>query len=426
MPLARRTLLAGLTGAALWPPAAFADAFAPEFRKQMFDAALALAKTHVRGGPTAPFFKTPYVDAAFNGNIFLWDTCFIAAYAKYHQNELPIAAALDNFYRLQEPDGFIGREYLPDGRPMWPKSHPVSINPPLLAFAELELYGQSKNLDRLKAVYPKLAANFDYLVRTYRQDDGLFFSDAFGSGMDNIPRYPEGWQDDGAGLVLENLHPEIFQYEGLAPRWNRQGRAVDFTAQMALFADNLATIARLLGKDDDVLRYTVFHTATGIALNVQCWSEADGFYYDLGYGKQIRRKHIGMFWTLLAGVVPPARMNRFLAHLTDETQFWRTVPVASFPADQPGYDPRGGYWLGSMWAPTNYMVIRGLARAGFADLARLLAWRTYQAVATVYVDTSTFWENYAPDAAQPGSQSRPDFCGWTALVPIALWREFLG
>jgi hypothetical protein len=425
MDVTKRALLGSFAGAALWPRAAWADPVAPEFRQQMYDAAFNLAKKHICGGPGAPFFKTPYVDAAFNGSIFVWDTCFIAAYAKYHQNELPIAAALDNFYRLQESDGFIGREYLPDGRPMWPKVHPVAINPPLFGFAELELYGQSKNIERLRAVYPKLVAFFDYLVRTYRQPDHLFFSDAFGSGMDNIPRYPDGWQDDGEGIALQNLHPEIFVYEGLAPRWNRQGRSVDFTAQMALFAENLATIAELIGRATDVPRYRAFHRETVDSINTLCWDDTDGFYYDLGYGKQIRRRHIGMFWTLLAGVVPPRRLAPLLAHLTDPKQFWRTIPVASFPADQPGYNPGGAYWLGSMWAPTNYMVIRGLERVGQSALAKLLAWRTYHCVGEVFRKTGTFWENYAPDALSPGSQSRPDFCGWTALVPIAIGREYI-
>jgi hypothetical protein len=426
-PISKRAVLRGIAGTMLATDAAWADEQFPslELQHRMHDAALGMARRQVRGGPNAPYFKAPYLDAAFNGNIFLWDTCFIAAYAKYHQDELPIAQALDNFYGLQDRDGYICREYLPDGTPMWPKNHPVSINPPLLAFAELELFGQSKNLDRLNAVYPKLVRFFDFLVRTYRGDDHLFFSDAFGSGMDNIPRYPEGWSDDGQGIALENLHPEIFRYEGLSPRWNRQGRSVDFSAQMALFANNLGTIAHLIGREDEAAGFAAFHYATGIAINLHCWDEAGSFYYDLGYGKPIHRKHVGMFWTLLAGVVPPARLAPFLAHLTDPGQFWRTVPVASYSADQPGFQTSGGYWLGSSWPPTTYMVIRGLRQVGQTELATRLARRFYGCVAEVFIKTGTFWENYAPDTVAPGNQSRPDFCGWTALVPIAIWREFI-
>lgn len=425
----RRTFLAAV--AACLTPAAVARAeeagFAvpPDLQRQMYGAALAIARRKVRGGPDEPRFKQPFVDAAFSNNIFAWDTCFIAAYAKYHLDVLPAAQALDNFYDLQDTDGWICREYTRDGQPFWPKHHPVSVNPPLFAFAELELFGQTGDADRLKRVYPHLKAFFDFLVARYRMADGLFFNDAFGSGMDNIPRYPDGWTDDGQGIGEPNLHPEVFVYDGISPLWNRQGRMVDMSAQMALCANQLADIAALTGNDDDVAGYTSFHADTAKALNDLCWNEDDGFYYDLGYGKPIRRRHIGMFWVLWAGVVPPERLPRVLAHLTDPVQFWRRIPIASTPADDRNFNPAGGYWLGSVWAPTNYAIIRGLVACGEAGLADRLARQYYWAVAEVFKATGTFWENYAPDALARGNQSAADFCGWTAIVPIALWHEFI-
>ncbi len=397
----------------------------PELQQEMYAAALRIAKSKVRGGPADPAYKKPYADAAFSNNIFLWDTCFIAAYAKYHQQELPIANALDNFYNLQEADGFISREYTKEGKTMWPKEHPVSINPPLLAFAELELHSRQPNRSRLKKVYPHLHHFYKFLLQHYRMDDHLFFNDAFGSGMDNIERFPPGWKDDGKGIQLVNLYPEIFDYNGLSPAWNRQGRSVDITAQMALFATNLSTIARITGHKKHIAAYTTFYNKTKEAVNRLCWNEEDSFYYDLGYGTQIRRKHIGMFWVLLAGLVPDDRLERFLSHLTNPNEFWRKFPVASFPANQPQYNPAGGYWLGSNWAPTTYMVIRGLQHCGKPELAAKLAKQYYWCVAQVYKATGTFWENYAPDFLKQGSDSRKDFCGWTAIAPIAIWHEFI-
>ncbi|HQY12568.1 MAG TPA: trehalase family glycosidase [Ferruginibacter sp.] len=392
---------------------------------QMYDAALAIAKSKIRGGPADPVYKKPFVDAAFSPNIFYWDTCFIACYAKYHPTELPVANALDNFYDRMDEDGFISREYTREGRTMWPKEHPVSINPPLLAFAELELYGQLNDAGRLKRVYPSLQKHFRFLLEHYRMDDHLFFSDGLGSGMDNIPRYPDGWQDDGNGIKLHNLYPDIFNYDGLSPAWNKQGRSVDFSAQMALFAENLASIATIIRQEDKVADYRRIYDETKKAINEHCWNETDAFYYDLGYGKQIRRKHIGMFWTLMAGIVPGERLRGMIKHLTNPAEFWRTIPVASYPADQEGYSKEGSYWLGSVWAPTNYMVLRGLLRYNEEKTARRLAKQYYWAVAEVYKQTGTFFENYAPDAVSKGNEARPDFCGWTGLVPIAVYREFI-
>ncbi|HSZ50012.1 MAG TPA: trehalase family glycosidase [Caulobacteraceae bacterium] len=428
----RRDAIAGAAGGAVllanWPASAAEPAaldVPPELQRRMYAAALDSAKRHVRGGEPGSAYRRRFVDAAFSSHIFLWDTCFIAAYAKYHPEELPIRPALDNFYERQEADGFICREYDAQGRPFWPKDHPVSINPPLLAFAELELFTRTRDVDRLAGVYPKLARFYDFIAARYRCDDGLFFSDALGSGMDNIPRYPDGWRDDGRGLPLHNLYPQVFNYDLLSSKWNRQGRSVDFSAQMALFADQLAQIAHIVGRKRDIARWRAGHADIARAINAHCWSEADGFYYDLGYGEPIRRKHIGMFWTLLAGVAPPARTRRMIAHLMDPAEFWRRIPAPAWPADQVGFSPGGDYWMGGVWAPTNYMLLRGLRRCGAEATARGLARAYYWAVAQVFEATGTFWENYSPDSLAPGRIARPDFCGWTALAPIAVLREFI-
>lgn len=394
-------------------------------QKRMYDTALRIAQRKIRGGPGDPNFKKPFTDAAFSSNIFYWDTCFIATYAKYHLDILPVVNALDNFYRFQDADGFICREYTKDGTPFWPKDHPVSTNPPLLAFAELQVYGISKDKQRLASVYPNLKRHYKWLVSAFQAADGLFISDGLGSGMDNIPRHPDGWRDDGKGIPLVQLFPNVYNYNSLSASWNRQGRSVDMSAQMVLFARNMSTICDIIGHTQDIYDYQALQRSVSKVLNDLCWNDEEGFYYDLAYGKQLKRKHVGMFWTLLADVVPARRHSRFLAHLTEKTAFWRVCPVAAFPADQKFFDPKGGYWLGGVWAPTNYMVIMGLERVGRHDLALTLARQYYWCVAEVFKRTGTFWENYAPDFVERGAPSASDFCGWTALAPIALWHEYI-
>ena len=51
------------------------------------------------------------------------------------------------------------------------------------------------------------------------------------------------------------------------------------------------------------------------------------------------------------------------------------VRVRMHPAGQPGFAPEGASWLGGGWAPTNYMVSRGLLRYGRHALAARLARR---------------------------------------------------
>ena len=414
-----------------------------DLSKRMYEKALEITKSKVRGGESEPFFKEPFVDAAFSDNIFLWDTCFIVCFAKYHMDELPVYQALDNFYDRMEEDGYICREYRKNGEALWSKEHPVSINPPLLAFAELEIYQVKKDKERLKEVYPVLKKNFQFHVDKYQGDDKLFWADTLGMGMDNIPRYPRGWTTDegngmthhelgerlgkmGGSTAEERLNTFIREYVNtLQGIWNDEGRLVDFTAQMAMYARQLSFIAGEIDHQEDIETYDSFHEEVKEALNKLCWDDEDAFYYDLAYGKQIKRKHIGMYWALLGELVPDDRLDSFLKHLSNPDEFYRKMPLPALSADDPDYKGWGDYWLGGVWAPTSYMVLKGLTANGQHELAKDLAEKTYAAVAEVFEATDTYWENYAPDLISYGMPAKMDFCGWTGLVPIAIYREYL-
>lgn len=399
-------------------------------------AAIEIAKKKICGGRSAPFFKNRYLDAAFNGDLFLWDTCMLAAWAK-HTPSLPIRPALDNFYRVQRATGFICRQISPEGEDIWDPSHPISVNPPLLAWAEMELQQPCRDIPRLRKVYPSLVRFHQFLETTYRCDDGLFISDAHGSGMDNISRSPRGWTPDGLGLKIpiQKCHPSVRGFARAisnsadlehSPLWNRQGRSVDFSAQMAFDARQLSEIAALLGKTLESEAWGRQANDINEIINRRCWDPRAGFYCDLGFGKKLPRRHIGMFWTLWSGAAADRPIHRALARtLRDPSAFGRPVPVPSLPADDPYYCPWGNYWRGGVWAPTTYMVLRGLREVGEEGLASSISSRVVRAVDRVFQATGTFWENYSPEFPAYGLPARPDFCGWTALIPISIRREFL-
>lgn len=418
------------------------EGVSPALSKKMYDKALAITKSKIRGGDSEPFFKEAFIDAAFSANIFLWDTCFMCCFAKYHLDELPVYQALDNFYGRMEEDGYICREYRPDGTPLWPKTHPVSINPPLLAFAEWEIYHVAKDIDRIREVYPKLQKNFEFHVNTYMMEDDLFYGDTLGMGMDNIPRAPRDWvPTEGNGLTHHELGEKLAAMNASAATkldyfieqymetrqgvWNTQGRLVDFSSQMAMYAKQLEYFAELLGAEEDLDYYRQIHSRIKKAINEKCWNEEDGFYYDLGFDQQVPRRHIGMYWALLGEVVPEERMDAFLAHLTNPEEFYRLTPLPALSASDPDYVGWGDYWLGGVWAPTAYMVLRGLSANGQDTMAKDLAEKIYKNVATVFEATDTFWENYAPDLISYGMPAKKDFCGWTALIPIAFYHEYI-
>ena len=364
--------------------------------------------------------------------IFLWDTAFTVLWAKYHMSELPVERSLDNLYRFQDDDGFICREYTADGYPVWPKHHPISFAPPVLAWAELDLYALTGDKERLHRVYPHLKKHHRYCADCFRKEDGLFIGDPWGSGMDNLPRWPHefGGTDKCLTIQEEEVHPSVVEwfrkdvYNSLGSAWNQQGRYIDMSAQMAFNADCLSKIATVLEVVGDAQMYSLEHAAIGDTINEYCWNDTHKFYFDLGYGIQIPRFHVGAYWALIARIVPQDRLDGFLSHLKNPNKFARPVPVPSLAYDDPDYRPDGGYWRGSSWPPTTYMVLRGLRIVDAEDLARTLAAKYIEAVHSVFISTGTFWENLAPESHAPGKPAGRDFCGWAGLGPVAIVKEF--
>lgn len=185
-------------------------------------------------------------------------------------------------------------------------------------------------------------------------------------------------------------------------------------------------MGKLLGREDE----TDWLKEEGIMLeeliNQKMWDEETAFYYDRRRkGNLSGVKTVGAYWTLLSGLVPKERADAFVAHLDNEKEFKRPNRIPTLSADDPHYvGDTGGYWLGGVWAPTNYMVLRGLTKYGYHDLAYEIACDYLKNVVEVYEKTGTLWENYSPERASQGA-AKADFVGWTGLAPINVLFEYV-
>ncbi len=382
-------------------------------------------------------FVSNYCDTAFNGNLFLWDSAFVTCFGGYGRRAFNFIKTLDNFYRKQHADGFICREIAEtDGTDTFHRFDPSSTGPNVLAWAEWNDYLKTGDQKRLEAVFPALVAYHQWL-RAYRTwPDGSYWSTGWGCGMDNLPRL-----EDGPG---GQAHPE----------WSH-GRMtwIDATLQAILSAKTLLRIGEVIGEDESLPDMCAEVEALSAFTNENLWNKAVDFYCDrfangsCANGSLSQVKHIGAYWALLAGCVPEERLALLLAHLENPAEFNRTHRIPSLSADDPHYRPDGDYWRGGVWAPTNYMTLKGLAAAGHSDLAHQIALnhnenvtRVFQRDDTVWMgrqqfqnffhlaevpveEAHTLWENYAPDTIAPGNHSRPGYVGWTGLPPIAVLFE---
>ena len=96
----------------------------------------------------------------------------------------------------------------------------------------------------------------------------------------------------------------------------------------------------------------------------------------------------------LAGVASPRQAATLAAHLQDEDTFGARNSIPSLSADDPNFQPEGGYWLGSVWPPIEYMVCRGLRANGYRELAHEIAKKHLDCMAAVLKDDKehTIWE----------------------------------
>jgi Mannosylglycerate hydrolase MGH1-like glycoside hydrolase domain len=377
-----------------------------------------------------------HMDTAWDGrHQWVWDTCFMALYGRYGEPQIPSVSSLDNFYHFQREDGFISMTYdFHAGKAV----HEDRINPPLFAWVEWEYYQATGDASRFEKVIPAIEKHMDWIDANRRspkrrsrlipevpgvvtkeeqerwEKDGYFleplywFGDCGNSGMDNSPRTPR-LKDVGHN----------FDY-------------VDLSSQMVLSFRCLAKMQAAMGNDDKADHWQSRAESLAATINRQLWCERTGFYHDLSHGPNfVTTKTAAGFWPILAEIASPAQIDALIRHLHNPNTFGRPIPVPTLSYDDPNYCELGTYWIGGVWAPTNYMITHGLALAGRGEEGRRIAALYLRGLAETYanVEPHTLWECNSPEAPAPGRKPfdrdwvKKDFVGWSALGPVAMLIE---
>ncbi|WP_139902970.1 MGH1-like glycoside hydrolase domain-containing protein [Clostridium thermarum] len=411
--------------------------------------AVKLAYKNIKRPTAESGFVSDFVDAAFNEDIFMWDTAFITMFCNLFHKYIPGICSLDNFYCKQLEDGEIPRElvretgrdfykwvnvydkplysyfhynyghrrlkeinnisydemYKPNLGRVVPKNPYLTLdnlNHPIMAWAEYISYCQTGDLERLKLVAEPLFQYYKALWYHIRHANNLYVTDW--ASMDNSPRN---------------------KYLGCA---------VDTSCEMVLFANSLVDIMqelldhqhideKLFKERSDFLR--ISSKLTKDAINALMWDEDQGFYFDLkDDGQRAPVKTIAAYWALISGVADEKKAQRLVQWLNDKNTFNRIHRVPVCAADEMEYDHQGGYWKGSVWAPTNTMVIYGLLKYGYDTLAKEIALNHLENVVKVFESTGSIWENYPPDHITSGNADKKEFVGWSGIAPILYTIQF--
>ena len=356
-------------------------------------------------------FVSNYIDTAFNGEIFMWDSVFILMFGRYGSRSFNFQGTLDNFYSHQYKDGYICREMEQDTcKEAFTRFDPCATGPDVMAWSEWEYFKNYGDKERLARVFPCLMAYHEWMEEFHTWPDGTYWSSGLGCGMDNLPR-----QQPGYDVAYSHGHMV----------W------IDACLQALMNCKILIEMGKVLGRETDTKGLEEERDRLLQVVNEKLWDDETAFYYDLWRsGEWNNVKHLGAYWALLAEAVPEENADRFISHLTNKNEFATPCMLPALSADHPSFSPEGGYWCGGVWAPTSYMVLKGLDTYGKYELSHRIGLNYLQYVVSVFKDTGTVWENYAP---MPGANGRPrqggvshaDFVGWTGIVPISVLFEYV-
>lgn len=304
---------------------------------------------------------------------------FSSFFLVYSNRIYPASNGLDALYSLQEEDGAIRSTYdLATGAPVFEEDNPEGIILPLFAWAEFNLYHKTANKKRVKDVMPALTRHYKWLEAKCRQPNGLYAVPVAASGMPNSPR--------GEARYL-----------------------VDFNSAMAMNALYISALGDILNDKDIAFLYKRDYFSLKTRINGKMWNNEEGFYYDLDIDeKQVKVKTIGSYWLLLAEIPNEERAEKLVSKLKDPLCFGTDNPFPTLSADSPDFSKSGNGFRGSVVPAFTFMVIKGLEKYNFYELARDCAIRHLYLV----LDSM-----HANADATPAHQKEHKAVVWSAYKP---------
>jgi glycogen debranching enzyme len=321
--------------------------------------------------------------------VWQWDAYFHALAYRHLDKHLAhdqIRIVLDH----QREDGMIP-DAIHDEGTVTRLNFPVDADvtkPPLLAWAAYKLYEHDGDREFLDEIYePIVRCNNWWFEQNDADHNGLCeYHHPFSSGLDDSPLWDEG-------MPVE---------------------APDLNTYLYLQQEALAKIAAAIGKEDDVALWQGRAQSMAQRLVEHGWDAQSGFFWARHNGSRVNVRTPFNLFPLITGQMPAEITERLVAHLTDERQFWSRYPVPTVAMDDPKYNP-AQMWRGPTWVNVNYLLIEGLQRSGYENLARELRQRTLDLISS----RDDIYEYYDPANGQNPPNAASMF-GWSSAVFIDL------
>ncbi len=260
--------------------------------------------------------------------------------------------------------------------------------PPLIAWTAWKLYEIDHDREFLDEIYePIVRWNNWWFEKNDIDGNGLCeYHHPFSSGLDDSPL----WDD---GLPVES--PDLNTY-------------------LCLQQEALGKIAEVLGLPADAAHWARRAEAQAEQMVKLRWDADAGLFWAVQNGARVNVRTPFNLFPLITGRMSSKIAERLVGHLTDERQFWTKYPIPTVALNDPKFDPLQ-MWRGPTWVNVNYLMIEGLQRSGYPELARELRMRTLGLIER----EDDIYEYYHPETGERPPKAASTF-GWSSAIFIDL------
>lgn len=427
----------------------------------------AVLKTNDQGKYTVPA-------EGFYPHQWFWDSCFVAIGLR-HVNAKRAQQEILSLLRGQWSNGMLPHMIFAEGdehkrdRNLWrswvspfsPDKVATSgiTQPPMLAEAIVRVGEKLKTTERrtwYQRVYPALLNYHQWL---YNERDphmeGLVLQiHPYETGLDNTPpwinqlrqhhrpwwiivieklrldtlinlvrrdtlRTPPGQRISNIEAllyydVLRRLRRKLYNTEAILNRSEFLVEDLTFNCIFIRANSCLKKIARTIKRD--LPEELIKRMAQTEATLEQLWDAYTNQYYSRNFvtHKLIKEPSIAALMPLYAGSVSKERAEQIVKLLKDPVQFWPDFPVPTVPINCEWFKPHG-YWQGPVWLNTNWLIIEGLKRYGYLDMADELSQKSL-----ALVKEHGPYEYFSPLDGTPAGALH---FSWTAALTIDLIKN---
>lgn len=289
--------------------------------------------------------------------LYTWDSGFIGLGMAQLSNKFAVYS-LDTYLSDESNADYA---FLHHGSPV-----------PVQMYLYLELLKKTNDKTELLSLYPRAKLYYDFLAGKTRGSTTAKFKSGLTTTYDYF--YSSSGMDDYPAQV-EMMNGEL--RDKAAPCIS--------SSQVIRCGEILKIVADRLGKSEDCDEYERDISRISAALNEYAWDEECGYYsyvlHNDNYepvgifknknGENVNKGLDGIY-PLIAGVCPPQRKERILAHLKNPKEMLSPYGISAVDMTA-GYFTVNGYWNGNVWFAHQWFIWKTMLDIGESDFAFTIA-----------------------------------------------------